>query len=302
MYRFSLRYNDDSFDGKIRVAFGWYGCNMRTLKRYLGGGDKDIQRRLREKIDQLDLSTLQKMLSIGSEETYHTSHAIIQTSCFDQPKPGDERYLQSDNVERSISCLFAWTKLYESYGESLLRETSRLSRLYQNVPALASAGGNLWELRCHTRIWSGGRFTLFPMTPKKKYLHIDESKPTTIRIEKMTPVVHDPRKSTCEPGKYCIPIAKTNPTFDACFHSEVLQVAVQITVSSEHSINPEGFDILEKVLPTNNARQFIFVVPKRNPQSFKCPLPTDDVQKMFKFFVLPLEHDDSRQRPSSADI
>ena len=119
MYRFSLRYNDDSFNGKIRAAFRWYGCNMRTLERYLSGDDTKIQQKLKGKINQLDLPTLQKMLSIDSEVTDHTSHAIIETSCFDQPQPEDKRYLQSDKVERSISCLFAIKTLYERYGKSL---------------------------------------------------------------------------------------------------------------------------------------------------------------------------------------
>jgi len=278
---------------------------MRTLDLVLRHEDESaIQQGLQEKIKTISLPFLQMMLGSNSEVTDHTSHSIIETSCFHQPKPDDERYLRTDLVVRSITAFAVWKALHERYGKRLFDKKSLQICLFANSPEAASAAGGLWEGRCHTRIWNGGRFTLLPMRVKGKNLTLDEKRePEILDLNPMIPVIQDPKVSTCKHGDYYIPIAKNNPTFDAYFLLERLQIALQITISSKHSINPMGFDLLERALPRTNAeRAFIFVVPKTNPQRFACPKPTTDLQHKYQYFVLPLEHQDSRYCPSSADI
>ena len=265
---------------------------MRTLDLVLRHEDESaIQQKLQEKIKTISLPFLQMMLGSNSEVT-DSSHSIIETSCFHQPAPDDERYLRTDLVVRSITGFAVWKALHEEYGKRLFDKKSLQIRLFASSPEAASAAGSLWEGRCHTRIWSGGRFTLLPMRVEGKNLTLDEKrKPEILNLNPMIPVIQDPKVSTCKHGDYCIPIAKNNPTFDAYFLSEGLQIALQITISSTHSINAMGFDVLERALPPTNAeRAFIFVVPKTNPQTFACPKPTTDLQNKYQYFVLPLEH------------
>jgi len=143
-----------------------------------------------------------------------------------------------------------------------------------------------------------------PNESQRKCSRLDEhGNPWTTQFDPMDPTLRDPAVSCCKLGEYYIPAAKNNPTFDTCFLLGQVAFALQIAISPTHSINAKGFDILEGVLPTEfRSRAFVFVVPSSKAQKFTCPIPTGDAQDKFRYFVLPLEHRDSKYCPSSVDI
>ena len=65
----------------------------------------------------------------------------------------------------------------------------------------------------------------------------------------------------------------------------------------------KGFPILNNQLPeTCNEQYLVFIVPKNRAENFACRKPTGDAQKGFRYFLLPLDKDDNKYCPSSADI
>jgi hypothetical protein len=306
IYRLELHPDYRSFAADIQSKLKMYGCNIRTLKAILVRGEETlVKQRLCDKIGHLSLSTIQQMLESGSEVTEHTSHSIVQTSCRRQPKRGGAGYFQSDITERSISSPAVFGALFERHGRLLFSERSTLLTVFRNVPQTASAAGWMWEGRCHRSFCIGGAFTLFPMRIQGKSLTLARrQKPEVISIDPLDTSTFDSVVPTCSPDKYYIPMAKNHPTFDACFLlSYGRQLALQMTLSLSHSINSKGFDILERMRPTACDKQaLVFVIPKENTQDFKCPKPTGDAQESFKYYILPLEPDESKYFPSSTDI
>jgi hypothetical protein len=278
---------------------------MRTLGTILVGREEaSVKTTIRDKITQLDLSTVQQMLQSGSEVTARTSQSIVQTSCRHRPSEKEDQYLKSDIKQRSISSPAVLDALFEHHGRALFLQRSILLSVFQNIPETASAAGWVWEGQCHRRFCIGGEFTLFAMRVKGKRLTTG-TKRGKLSVGPLETIPLDPGVvTTCDHGGYYLPTSKNNPTFDACFLSDVRgQVAFQMTISLKHPIKPAGFDKLEEMRPTGcDKRAFVFVVPAKNADRFSCPKPTEDAQKNFKYYVLPLEPNESKCCPSSEDI
>lgn len=290
MHRLLLHRTSTLQTEKIKIAFKRYGCNMRTLNEVIVTHGQLVEQKLYEKIDTIGLSAIQKMLKTNSEVSSGTTHSIIKTECLRQPQPGEERYGRGDLPTRTISSPVVLELLYRRYGRSLYAEKDLIPRLFERVQETSSAARWMWEGRCHYCIYSGGSFRLVPMKVEGKSLVPDQSNhPQRIAINPLVPKMANEMDSI-DRGEYYIPHAKKNPTFDACFLLKSRQMALQMTVASTLSLDTRGFDMLERALPDNHDRSYVFVVPINKARTFKCTAPAPKVQKKFQFHLLALNY------------
>ena len=286
---------------RVRDMFREYGCNIRTLLDVLSGNKEEVLNKINQKTANLSLPVLQNMLAGPSEVTDHASHYIIQTSCPEQPKPKEDKYLYSDDMVCTISSHVVWKSLFDRFGVLLYTEQSLLFRLFKPIPETAVTAGWLWEPRGHARFCKGGHFDLIQMQVKGKSL-VQTQETRSIIVDNMIPTVLE-TNSVCSPGKYYIPPKKNQATFDACFLLNEEQIALQFTISITHSLSGAGFPVLNGVRPESCKEQaVIFVVPKARAEKFRSQAPSSDSQKKFKYYVLPLDDEISKYCPSSADI
>jgi len=291
-----------SLDGQlknheIKDAFKKYGSNLRTIGIVLVyKTDKDVVERLRQNINVLSLSAIHEMLSTDSKISEQTPHSLVTTVCFPQPHPGEDGYDDCDYVNRSISCPVVWDALFNRHGKSLYGDVRLMNSLFQRIPEASSTAGWLWEGHCHSRISRGGSFTLVRMIVEGTNLVPRRTKPELMKIRPLTPRLYRDEESvvlTRNLDEYYIPFAKNNPTFDAFFLSKPNQIALQMTTSSSHSLEHDGFKVLNKRRPKNTKykQRFIFVVPKSKAGDFKCKVPDCSVLKGYQFFLLELDPD-----------
>jgi len=288
----------------IQDAFEEYGCNMRTLKAVLlAKEDAEVKEIIRQRINQLSLSDVHGMIDADTEVSSHASHSIITSLCLDQPTPDEERYERSDRVHRYVSSPAVWEALNDRHGELLYSEIKLTTGLSQRALETSPMAGYLWEAYCHARISAGGVFTLIPMAVRGTNLVPCHTMPKPITIGHLTRTKFgpgDPAASTQEDTKYYIPSASNNAIFNAFLFSKSKQIALQTTISSSHSLSPRALEGLDKRLPQGYKQCFTFVVPRSTAQTFTCKLPTDPAWPGVKFFLLLLDHGNSKYYPSSA--
>ena len=289
---------------KIEDAFSTYGCNMRTLYEVLVNNKGDnIREDLRKKVERYTLSEIHSMLITGHEASDHTSHSIIMTMCQNQPQPGEPAYTRSDKVTHVLSGPVVREALFAVHAEKLYSEMTRMISLFQRIPESAPMAGWLWEVYCHGRIYKGGSYTLVQMTGEGDNLIPSQSEIEPINIGRLTPQmlkIGDSSDFTCQTGKFYIPWAKNNRTFDSFFLLERKLIAIQITLSPSHSLKHAGLTKLKKLRPDPSYElYYVFVVP--TCKKFKCKVPVS-VQDRFHFFLLEMKQDFCEYCPSSEEI
>jgi hypothetical protein len=115
--------------------------------------------------------------------------------------------------------------------------------------------------------------------------------PEKIRIGHLTHQVYTPKddaRHTADRGKYYIPSAPNNATFDAFFRCQAGKtgIGLQMTIRTEHSLSDSGLKALGEQLKTAKKRYFVFVIPKG--QRFKFKRPSPQWESMFNFYTLEL--------------
>ena len=254
--------------------------------------EENVKHRINQKVSNIDIETLRKMLSMNTEIANHTSHSLLQTLCHNQPDDRHEAYQQNDDMENSVSCPVVLAYLHKRFREALFSEQEYLSRLFRPIPETATIAGYSWEPHGHTQFCRGGDFTLIQMTKgagrqKNRLIQANESK--TISIESMTLTVLD-KSAVCQPGEYYISPSKNEPTFDACFLLNNELIALQFTISIKHTTKDNGFPTLISMRPTTCTEQsLVYVVPKGRAERFTCDAPSDRWLNTFNFYVLALD-------------
>lgn len=76
------------------------------------------------------------------------SHTLVMTLCLEPPAPGNERYLQTDKVHRTLTGAVVYKALLRHHGLEYYDQVSRMASIFGKVGPATSAGGWLWE-GCH---------------------------------------------------------------------------------------------------------------------------------------------------------
>jgi len=250
---------------------------MRTLKAVLLAKEAaEVKEIIRQRINQLSLSDVRRILAADTEASSHASHSIIMSLCLDQPTPDEKRYEKSDPIHRFVSCPAVWEALNNRHGELLYSEIKLTTELSQRVLETSLIAGYLWEAYCHARMSAGGVFTLIPMAIRGTNLVPCHTMPKPITIGHLTRTKFrpgDPAVSTQEDTKYYIPSASNNAMFNAFLFSKSNQIALQTTISSSHLsvVRLSGGLLNACHKATNNSSILSFPIAPPGPSSANWP-------------------------------
>jgi len=280
-----------------------YGCNLRSLRKVLGGGRAVIDGRIESTVSDLDLMTLQRMLEVDIDciSDCLKCHTLITSLCTQQPGPTTRKYLDSDIVSRTLAGSVVYKALLRRHGAEFHRQIRFKPSLYGKVGGAASAGGGLWEMWCHQEIPKLRHLNLIRMVVKEgKLVRSDHTE--RISIGSLTHQIYtsqDSRKSTVDPMKYYVPYEDKDASFDAFCRSEGNGIGLQMTLATTHPVAPSGLGVLKKRLSANantSDYYFVFVIPKG--QEFDCEAP--ERKSAFTFCILEL--DDGKYSWSPLDL
>ncbi|KAJ3511278.1 hypothetical protein NLJ89_g4195 [Agrocybe chaxingu] len=289
----SLRF-PDCVRSRVEAAMATYGGNSRTIVEVFefSNGVSLQEVRIKNSLQSLSFSQLEQLIRDPHDGDKNITHALIQsTSSRPPPQIGDPRYLAPDMMVHSFASRYIWKLVYQRFMDSSLQE---MRRLFVSLAGLTSAGatrGWIFEAWCHDRLCQAEialeltemvrdssslakgvntRSLLFGQKRKFKIF------PTSTRIA-----------DTKDTSKYYVPQKGNNPTFDSFLHiSDEVGIGFQMTISSDHTLEPKGLRILAQRLGTNE-HLFVFVIPTGH--SFRCKNPPKHWMSKFKFYTLEVD-------------
>ncbi|KIY68430.1 hypothetical protein CYLTODRAFT_489804 [Cylindrobasidium torrendii FP15055 ss-10] len=271
-------------DAAIATAIADYGPNMREIQHALRSPKAALDN-LIQNVGILKPHVLHDIVcTVGGIKT---THAIIKTFSLVVRSNSD---IDDDTELHAVANKHIWRRLMDS---QLYRQTHQVSRLFaqlSSVPQAATTAGWLFEAMAHRHICEGKPVFLTPLEYKGNRLQ-----PSAERVEQNFPILRPSifnGKATTDHTKdkqtYYIPSAANNPAFDAFARPGGRGIGFQMTLSSTHSLNAGGLQMLRARLKDTDTKKrkalFAFVVPYG--RSFSCSAPEKRKDRDFFDFVL----------------
>ena len=182
------------------------------------------------------------------------------------------------------------------YEERMIGDSIRWQSTFRTVAASGGIAGKLFEESAHTILARGGEFTARKLVFEGEHLVL-HSNDEEIMIA--LPCCHAQRVpakvavSKCAAIGYYIPAEANNKTFDSIARTNKADLAFQMTVSTNHSVNTAGLRslsrIFEQQIPGRSGVEkpiFIFALPTFD-QPFKSgSIKIEKFRKRFQYAAL----------------
>ncbi|KIY68421.1 hypothetical protein CYLTODRAFT_489796 [Cylindrobasidium torrendii FP15055 ss-10] len=275
-------------EAEIATAVADHGPNMRGIQHALRSPGAALERLISD-VGVLKPNVLLDIVStVGGMKT---THDLIKTFSLVVRSNLD---IDDDTELHAVANKHVWRRLMDS--QLYKQYTHQVSRLFvqlSSVPQAETTAGWLFETMAQRHICEGKTVFLTPLEYEGDRL---QPSAKDVKVAHNFPILKpsifntkDTTDHTRDEGTYYIPSAANNPTVDAFARPDGRGMAFQMTLSSKHSLNAGGLQMLRarlKDVDTSRGKVlFAFVVPYGRVE-FSCPAPEKRVDRDFFDFVL----------------